>query len=76
MASLSQCGVGQWAGDRLILIGDEGETIKDSINYDMAGNFPPVCVPEVNHHSFNKLKKLCNEKVDKKEYLDPLAYEP
>ena len=79
-ASLSQCGVGQWAGDRLILIGDEGKAMIDGIDYEMAMDFPPVHVPKLNSHSFNKLKKLCDEKdykvvnLDKKEYLDPLAY--
>ena len=41
LASLLQCGIGQWAGDRIALIADEGDSAMDDVTYKMAIDFPP-----------------------------------
>ena len=86
IVSLSQCGVSAWCGDRLVIIGDEsddspyppdGEWKEGSI-YDM--DFPSF-QPKVSSKDLSKLQELCKGKdykvanLDKKEYLDPMAYE-
>lgn len=84
---LSQLGVGKWAGDRLSLSGDEtdfsrfpphGEWKKGRVFEMVSDDFSCTCAPKIDLHYFNKLQNLCTDKVvnlDKKEFLDPLAYD-
>ena len=79
MAILSQCGIGQWAGDRIVLISEGKDCTMDGVTYDMARDFPSA---KLDMKSSKSLEMLCSEReykvvnLDKKEYLDPLAYDP
>ena len=87
VAFLSQTGVGAWSGDRLVLIGDESKNspcppdgeIKEGTIYDM--EFPSCREPTLSYDHRSKLQEFCKGKdykivnLDKKEYLNPIAYE-
>lgn len=88
---LAQQGVGKWAGDRLSLTGDEthfsrypphGEWKEGSIYEMVREEFSCILAPKISFHYFDKLQKLCTDKdykvvnLDKKVFLNPLAYEP
>ena len=60
LASLLQCGIGQWAGDRIALIADEGDSAIDDVTYEMARDFPSSEINVTPPH-LKMLETLCSE---------------